>query len=58
MKVLKICTVWIYIHNSFERIVEYLLTLSGKNILFIFSGLDRYMSTYVRTSNILDSTYI
>ena len=36
MKVLKICSVWIHIHNGFERIVEYLLTLSGKNILCIF----------------------
>ena len=50
MKVLKICSVWIHINNYFERIVEYLLTLSGKNTLFIFSGLDRYMRTYVRTS--------
>ena len=50
MKVLKICSVWIHIHNSFERIMEYLLTLSGKNILCIFSRLDMYMSTYVHTS--------
>ena len=40
------------IHNCFERIVGYLLTLSGKDTLFIFSGLDRYMSTYVRTSKL------
>ena len=50
MKVLKICSVWIHIHNCLERIEKYLLTLSGKNTLYIFSRLDRYMSTYVRTS--------
>ena len=50
MKVLKICIVWIHIHNCFERIVEYLLILSSKYTLCIFSRLNRYMCTSVCTS--------
>ena len=57
MKGLKICSVWIHIYNSFERIVKYLLTLSGKSILCIFSQLDRYMNTYVRNHTLSSANY-
>ena len=35
-----------YIGKCFERIVEYLLTLPGKNTLYIFSQLETYVCKY------------